>query len=194
MAVITTTNKTHYKNGEPTTSSYIVGYDSNGNRVIRFTFTTNGEPHNTTGASSLSWSLTGNYEPDSAEAYRPALRWYVGTNPTSHVSAGMSTTEYHGDVTAVNSGGEYTLSGSADIILLPNTTYYLWIFPNTTYFNYYYTSQLREATVTLSGSAGLIYIDNGTSFDAYQVYIDNGTGWDQYIPYIDNGIDWTIVS
>lgn len=37
---------------------------------------------------------------------------------------------------------------------------------------------------------GLVYIDNGTSLDAYQVFIDNGSSWDQYIPFIDNGSGW----
>ena len=37
---------------------------------------------------------------------------------------------------------------------------------------------------------GLVYIDNGSGFDAYQAFIDNGSGWDQYIPYIDNGSSW----
>lgn len=37
---------------------------------------------------------------------------------------------------------------------------------------------------------GLVYIDNGAGFDAYQVYVDNGTSWDQYVPYIDNGTGW----
>ena len=40
------------------------------------------------------------------------------------------------------------------------------------------------------GQSGLVYIDNGTSFEAYQVYIYNGSGWDLYIPYIDNGSGW----
>lgn len=38
--------------------------------------------------------------------------------------------------------------------------------------------------------AGLVYIDDGTTFVGYLIYIDNGTGWDQYIPYIDNGTGW----
>lgn len=37
---------------------------------------------------------------------------------------------------------------------------------------------------------GLIYIDNGTTLEPYQVYIDNGTGWEQHIPHIDNGSSW----
>ncbi len=39
-------------------------------------------------------------------------------------------------------------------------------------------------------SQGVIYIDNGTSFDAYQIWIDNGSGWDLYEAYIDNGSGW----
>ena len=37
---------------------------------------------------------------------------------------------------------------------------------------------------------GLVYIDNGTTFEAYQVFIDDGSKWEQYMPYIDNGSDW----
>lgn len=38
---------------------------------------------------------------------------------------------------------------------------------------------------------GLVYIDNGTQFEAYQMFIDNGTNWDQVIPYMDNGTEWS---
>lgn len=41
---------------------------------------------------------------------------------------------------------------------------------------------------------GLIYIDNGSSFDAYQIFVDNGTSWGQYTPYIDNGSNWDLYS
>lgn len=37
---------------------------------------------------------------------------------------------------------------------------------------------------------GLVYIDSGTGWNAYQCYIDNGKSWDMYIPYIDNGKSW----
>lgn len=39
-------------------------------------------------------------------------------------------------------------------------------------------------------SRGLIYFDNGSKFEAYQVYVDNGSGWDHCIPYLDNGTTW----
>ena len=37
---------------------------------------------------------------------------------------------------------------------------------------------------------GIIYIDNGKSFEKYMVFVDNGTSWDQYIPYIDHETSW----
>lgn len=37
---------------------------------------------------------------------------------------------------------------------------------------------------------GLVYIDNGSGWEAYEIWIDNGTSWDLYIPYIDDGVAW----
>lgn len=186
MAIIISSEKTNYTGGSIEDSSHIVGYADSKNRVVRYTFKTDSY-----GASSVSWYLKKNYLVTSSA---PSLRWYIGTNATSHVNAGVSTTEYSGDVTVTNNQGTYEFSGEADIVLMPNTTYYLWIFPNTTSFRYYNTTELIQAEITSSGSAGLIYIDNGNSFDAYQVYIDNGYSWDLYIPYIDNGSDWDMCS
>lgn len=42
--------------------------------------------------------------------------------------------------------------------------------------------------------SGVIYIDNGSSFEPYLAYIDNGTSWDLYLAYIDNGTSWDIIS
>jgi hypothetical protein len=36
----------------------------------------------------------------------------------------------------------------------------------------------------------VVYIDNESTFEAYQVYVDNGTSWELYIPYIDDGSNW----
>lgn len=58
-----------------------------------------------------------------------------------------------------------------------------------------YTSGNASANASMTLTPilrGLIYIDNGTNFDTYEVYIHNGTSWDRYIPYIDNGSDWDI--
>lgn len=42
--------------------------------------------------------------------------------------------------------------------------------------------------------SGVVYIDNGTTFEPYLAYIDNGTDWDLYLSYIDDGMDWNIIS
>lgn len=46
--------------------------------------------------------------------------------------------------------------------------------------------------VTITALMGLVYIDNGTTVEAYLVFIDNGTNWEQYVPCIDNGSSWDI--
>lgn len=185
MATITTSIPTYYSGGVVTTSEYIVGYVSSKNHVMRFSFTTGAE-----GASTFSWRLTGLYFGGGTKI---DLRWYIGTSATDHVNAGVGSS-YTGTVQKSESGGEYTFSsiGDIDYILLPNTTYYLWIFPNSTTYGYWNPTQTRQATVTVSGAAGIIYIDNGSTFEAYQCYIDNGTSWDLYIPYIDNGSTWEV--
>ena len=42
--------------------------------------------------------------------------------------------------------------------------------------------------------SGVVYIDNGTTLEAYLPYIDNGTSWDLYLAYIDNGTSWDTIS
>lgn len=46
------------------------------------------------------------------------------------------------------------------------------------------------SSITIPVASGLVYIDNGSSFSAYEVYIDNGTSWSKYEPYIDRGTAW----
>jgi hypothetical protein len=55
-----------------------------------------------------------------------------------------------------------------------------------------HTVTAAVSVVATAKALGLVYIDNGTEFEAYQIYIDNGTGWDLYAPYIDNGTDWDL--
>ena len=54
-----------------------------------------------------------------------------------------------------------------------------------------------DRTITLYAVweiSGVIYIDNGTTFEPYLAYIDNGSSWDLYIAYIDDGVEWNIIS
>lgn len=188
MTTITTTEKQLYNGGLTTNVQHVVGYYSEKNQVVRYTFTTDAN-----GANFVSWSLLKNYI---GGGTAPNLRWYIGIDPSSHINAGISTTTYSGDVAITNSdgAGTYTFSGESDMVLLPNTTYYLWIFPNTTTYGWYNLTELVQATITISGASGIVYIDNGTRFDAYQFYIDNGTNWDLFVPYIDNGTNWDLYS
>lgn len=41
---------------------------------------------------------------------------------------------------------------------------------------------------------GIVYIDNGSTFEPYLTYIDNGTSWDLYLAYVDNGTNWETLS
>ena len=47
-----------------------------------------------------------------------------------------------------------------------------------------------SATYEEAFVSGVVYIDNGTSFDAYEIWIDNGAKWERYVAYIDNGSSW----
>ena len=42
--------------------------------------------------------------------------------------------------------------------------------------------------------SGVVYIDNGTTFEPYLPYIDNGASWDLYLMYVDNGTNWDVIS
>lgn len=185
MATLTTSVSQVYE-GTATTTTKIVGYNNKLNYVARYSFKTD-----SMGASKVSWELGRN---SVGGGTRPPLRWYITTSASSHINAGASTTTHHGSVAVKNAEGYDVFSGGAETVLVPNTTHYLWIFPNTTTYGFYYLGDTAKATVTTSGGAGLVYIDNGTSFDAYQVHIDNGSSWDLYMPYIDNGSGWDLYS
>lgn len=181
MATIETSKSQVYE-GTSAVTTKIVGYNGGKNYVARYSFKTD-----SMGASKVSWEIGGN---SVGGGTRPSLRWYITTSSNSHINAGASTNIYHSTVEVKNTNGYDVFYDSADAVLLPNTTYYLWIFPNTTAYGFYYLGGTDKATVTTSGGAGLVYIDNGTKFEAYQCYIDNGSSWDLYIPYIDNGSSW----
>lgn len=185
-----------YYSGEVNTNIPLAGYLT-GYRVMRYTFTT---PE--TGADSYSISITGVSMYSSSF---PTLRFYLTTSPTSHINASDSTADYDGELIRSSTGsgesGQYKYTSEAvSKLLTPNTTYYLYIFAGgsgvrSAYFPYdglQYKTEL--ATITVEGAAGLVYIDNGSSFEPYQVYVDNGSDWDLYIPYIDNGSDWEMYS
>lgn len=177
-----------YSDGGGATSR-IVGVEGGRNRLVRYAFTTPGE-----GASAVSMKFYCDGEQTGAS--NVPLRFYIGTSATSHANAGANS-EYHGTLTKTTGKEGAVFTGELDILLLPNTTYYLWVFPgisptnNYGYYNWYpHLDSGLVNTLTLSGGAGLVYIDG----EAYQCYIDNGSGWDLHIPFIDNGSGWDMCS
>lgn len=135
MAAFTVSEtRTYSQNiGDVTDYTQSCGWDfSDGNRVIRFTFTTD-----STGANSIHWKVSKFYPWDWQQGnYQSTpipLNFYIGTDPDSHKFSGAEETRITGEVSIYLSPNgiseECYLSGAAEIKLLPNTTYYLWIFP-----------------------------------------------------------------
>lgn len=99
--------------------SEVVGWEAGRTRVARHQFKTT-----SIGASSVSWTFEGISDSPVEGTASGGLKWYIGESSTSHADAGMNS-EFTGNVKISNG----IASGSADIILKPNTTYYLWVFP-----------------------------------------------------------------
>ena len=127
-----------------------VGFDGSA-LVGRFAFTTGA-----TGASELSWaSSTLNPRESttwSQSEHAYSFRWAVTASDTEHigrVSAGI------GWATGADGWGTQNLhmdsGGAKSVQLLPNTTYYLWIFPSASSYNHWL---ITSVSVTLAGSYG----------------------------------------
>lgn len=141
MANITLSSPAFFRNGVGGVSS-IVGVESTYNRVARYSFVAP-----STGASGVSLSITGLVF---GGGTRPeTFRFYIGTDPNGHINAGAGTA-YTG-ILNINTSTGVDFTGSASILLLPNVTYYLFIFPNTTDYGWF---SMELATTTLSGTGG----------------------------------------
>ena len=126
MANITLSSPSFFRNGVSGASA-VVGYESGYNRVARYSFTAPA-----TGATSVSLSFTSMWYGDGA--MQKSFRFYIGTSSTSHTNAGAGST-YTGTITADANGTNFT--GTANITLAPNTTYYLFVFPENTTYGWY---------------------------------------------------------
>lgn len=167
---LTLSDPAFYNNGAAGASS-VVGVSEGLNRVARYSFNTpNANITNINLNFSSMWYGSGTQP--------TTYHFYIGTDPNSHLNAGASSS-YTG-VLYIDTSTYTAFSGSANITLLPNTTYYLFVFPDTTTFGWYHWEGTAEMTaLAVEGwSTYVVYIDNGTSWDKYVPYIDNGTGWD----------------
>ena len=124
------------------------------------------------------------------------LKYTVNGNASSNTTIKWSVTGVDGSGGGEVTLGTYTYNVSGSSVNLSTGI------PITVY---WYTGILNNeytpAEMSVTGSiaipdqyAGVIYIDNGSSWNKYAIYIDNGSSWDRYIPYIDNGSSWDICS
>ena len=183
MAVIALSNPSFFENGKTPASSEVVGYESSQNRVVRYSFKAPSE-----GANRIKFSIANITQQSgftSVDVF-DSLRFYIGTSSTDHANGGANS-EYTGAVTLTKvSGTYYSATGEADILLLPNATYYLWIFPSTTSFGWFYWYPAAE-TVETFGAAGVVEIDTGNGIVKAIPYIDKADGWDMTAAYEDTG-------
>lgn len=154
MAAITLSSPAFFRNGL-SGASKVVGVESKVNRVARYSFVSPA-----TGANSVSLSFTGMWFGSGTQPRD--FRFYIGTDPNSHINAGPAS-PYTGLVTV---DGTYAgFAGTADILLLPDTTYYLFVFPNTHTFGWY--SWEGSATLEgLGGSFSVPTLSGGTTWNA----------------------------
>lgn len=181
---ITVSELTYYKAGTVVKDSEIAGY-SGGRRVIRYTLKVSGE-----GASELSIQ----HKFSSGSSSKPTLCVNISTGSDDYANANGDTNGYLAIMTRTSTVGAYEAT-LTNLTLIPGQTYYLWVYPMTDTSSWvYYHAYTTHWSVTGSGSVGLVYIDNGSSFDTYMVYIDNGSSWDMYLPHIDNGSSWDLLA
>lgn len=139
MATITLSKPEFFKAGKSGATA-VVGYESKSNRVARYSFTS---PD--TGATSVSLTFSSMHY-GRGDVRPTSFRFFIGTDANSHVNAGAGSA-YTGTVNATS----YTeFSGTADILLLPNTTYYLFVFPTVAVWGWYNW----EGTAAMSADGG----------------------------------------
>lgn len=128
------------------------------------------------------------------------LRWALCTSDAnknlykstySAVDDSYSLTQ--GTVTLTDISGKVTTQ-SFDIEvdgLTPGQTYYLFFWSGTNASTNTVTLYASQSSAEFEyAPLGLVYIDNGIAFEAYQPYIDDGTKWVECIPHISNGTDF----
>lgn len=138
---VTPSAYTFFKNSD-TGVSTVVGYESSSERGIRYTFKLPSSC--TAGATSYSFTKTSNSLGGGTSGLR--WNWAVSTSSTAY----LNTTGAGQGYKAASSSFS---SGSTSMTLLPNTTYYLFIYPgSTTYGWYYWNYPESNFTLTVDGS------------------------------------------
>lgn len=169
------TTGTFYKDGK-TVTSRVVGYESMVNRVARYSFLTPAE-----GANHIEIIF---YSNGLAGGNQIPVWFFIGTDPDSHANAGADAS-YTGELTLGSDGETFTWSG--DLLLMPNTTYYIWFFPGKASYGYYSWYGSGTSTLETSGGAGLARVVQNGAFQSCQFYARKGDSIALYLPYVRSG-------
>lgn len=141
-----------YKNGR-SGASVVVGYEDSSRRIGRYKFTAP-----SIGATHVDLTF---YSAGRGSGSHIPINFYIGTDPDSHVNAGPG----YDSLGTLTLGDDWlTFTGSADILLIPNQTYYLWIFPGADTFGWYWASRANYTSILITSGAAMSVISgaNGT--------------------------------
>lgn len=158
----------YYKDGDGGHST-VIGFESKVNRVLRINFTTGD-----VGATSISISVEAGCIQNQQGSDLTKIPFYVTESSTSHANAneadGYAVTGY------ITGSSNKAYSGSANVVLKANTTYYVWFFPpnktygwsywhrNTDWYKSYYEySGTSKFSLSISAGTGSSITVNRTS-------------------------------
>ena len=157
------TTATYYRSGVQQSSGYVgtLGYDG-GPVVGRFAFTT---PN--TGASSFSFQsayLNPTGQTTWSSGNPDAFRWAITESSTANTGKigtdGYTTSVDWGDTNHLTSNGAKTVQ------LLPNKTYYLWIYPSVSGYNRWAIGSISVTLGGVYGEASTVTCTNPATFGA----------------------------
>lgn len=168
-------------------SKTISGNGSRGHHKFTLTVTENSK-NDSANTSNISYSLVLSPIQNNWDwAQMDNIKYSISINGSTVASGTIAS--YNGTSTVTIKRGSLNVSHNADgskkIAFSFSVTD-----PNSESYTPGSASASGSMTLTPTAGQGLVYIDNGSGWDAYQVYIDNGSSWDRYIPYIDNGSSW----
>lgn len=185
METITLSGCAYYMHGEEFDSSLVGnGWDVNLYKPIprpaRYQFTAPSD-----GARSVKVTFPACYL---QEGDHVPINFFIGTDPNSHADADR-TYDFTGSLE--RQSGTSGMVGTAEITLLPNAVYYLWVFPaDATYGWYNWELNDGKATLELDGAAGLAHIGNLNALPYIRI---NGT-YKLAIPYERVNGEWKVCS
>lgn len=157
------TTATYYRSGVQQSGGYVgtLGYDG-GPVVGRFQFTT---PN--TGASTFSFSSQ-YLEPTGQTTWSSgdpnAFRWAITESAT--VNIGKVGTDGYDTAVDWGSPNHLTSSGTRNVQLLPNKTYYLWIYPSVSGYNRWSIGSMSVTLGGVYGEASTVTCTNPATFGA----------------------------